>query len=138
MPNWQEWLPYEDDGSNLHFPCLKRLRLDNCPNLREYLPDHLPSLIEVHILECNQLETKASSLHWNDSIKVLHIGEGGQSLLSMIESDSECSPEHPEIEKCDSLQSLARIILCSKWLQELCLENVPSIVSFRQMVYQLH
>ncbi|KAJ1384121.1 Virus X resistance protein-like, coiled-coil domain [Sesbania bispinosa] len=126
MSEWQEWLPFQGEGNNFPFPCLKRLCLCKCPKLRGNLPNYLTSLIEVHILECNQLEAKSSDLHWNTSIEVINIREGGEGLLSLLDnfSYSELS-----IEKCESLQSLPRMILSANCLQELSLKDL-TLISF--------
>ncbi|XP_027344010.1 putative disease resistance protein At3g14460 [Abrus precatorius] len=54
MSEWEEWVPFE--GSNFPFPCLKSLCLSKCPLLRGNLPNRLPSLIQVLMEECNQLD----------------------------------------------------------------------------------
>ncbi|XP_057433570.1 putative disease resistance protein At3g14460 [Lotus japonicus] len=125
MSEWQEWLPFQDVGSNFPFPRLKHLCLNRCPNLRGNLPKYLPSLSEVHISECNQLKAISSDLHWNTSIEVIHITEGG-GLLSLLEKNSYCKLS---IEKCDSLQSLPRMILSANCLQELTLKDL-TLISF--------
>ncbi|KHN11852.1 Putative disease resistance RPP13-like protein 1 [Glycine soja] len=127
MLEWQEWLPFEGEGSYFPFPCLKRLHLYTCPKLRGILPNHLPSLTEVSFSECNQLVTKSSNLHWNTSIEAIHITEGQEDLLSMLDNFSYCELF---IEKCDSLQSLPRMILSANCLQKLTLTNIPSLISF--------
>ena len=127
MLEWQEWLPFEGEGSYFPFPCLKRLYLYKCPKLRGILPNHLPSLTEASFSECNQLVTKSSNLHWNTSIEAIHITEGQEDLLSMLDNFSYCELF---IEKCDSLQSLPRMILSANCLQKLTLTNIPSLISF--------
>ncbi|XP_027345111.1 putative disease resistance protein At3g14460 [Abrus precatorius] len=56
MLEWEEWVPFESEGSNFPFPCLKSLCLSECPLLRGNLPNRLPWLKEVRIEGCNQLE----------------------------------------------------------------------------------
>ncbi|KAH1223513.1 putative disease resistance RPP13-like protein 1 [Glycine max] len=127
MSEWQEWLPFEGEGRNFPFPCLKRLHLYKCPKLRGTLPNRLPSLTDVSFSECNRLVTKSSDLHWNMSIEIIHMREGQEGLLSLLENFS-----YGKLltEKCDSLQSLPRIILGANCLQELTLTNIPSLISF--------
>ncbi|KAK7401000.1 hypothetical protein VNO78_12309 [Psophocarpus tetragonolobus] len=127
MSAWQEWLPFESEGRNFPFPCLKRLYLYKCPNLRGTLPNHLPSLTNVSFSECNQLVTNLSDVHWNTSIEVIHIRDGQKDLLSILDNFSYCELL---IEKCDSLQSLPRMILSANCLQKLTLTNIPSLISF--------
>ncbi|RDY04909.1 putative disease resistance RPP13-like protein 1, partial [Mucuna pruriens] len=127
LPEWQEWLPFEGEGNNFPFPCLKQLHLSKCPKLRGNLPNCLPSLTEVNFSECNQLVAKSSNLHWNTSIEVIHIREGQEGLLSMLDNFSYCELL---IEKCDSFQSLPRMILGANCLQKLILTHIPSLVSF--------
>ncbi|KAK7392805.1 hypothetical protein VNO78_21253 [Psophocarpus tetragonolobus] len=59
MSEWEEWLPFQGEGSNFPFPCLKKLILSKCPNLRGNLPSPLPSLTNVSISECSHLEAKS-------------------------------------------------------------------------------
>ncbi|XP_014627915.1 putative disease resistance protein RGA1 [Glycine max] len=73
MSEWQEWLPFESEGRNFPFPCLKRLYLYKCPQLRGTLPDYLPSLTNVSFSECNQLVPNLSDVHWNISIEKVRI-----------------------------------------------------------------
>ncbi|KAK7392754.1 hypothetical protein VNO78_21201 [Psophocarpus tetragonolobus] len=107
MLEWEEWLPFEGEGegSNFSFPCLKRLRLSKCPNLKGNLSIPLPLLTEVNISECNHLEAKSCDLYWKSLVEV-------------------------SIEKCDSLQLLPRMILSANCLRKLILRNIPSLVSF--------
>ncbi|XP_068494523.1 putative disease resistance RPP13-like protein 1 [Phaseolus vulgaris] len=127
MSEWQEWLPFESEGRNFPFPCLKTLYLYKCPKLKGTLPSHLPSLTNVIFSECNQLVTKLSDVHWNTSIEAIHIREGQETLLSMLDNFSCCELL---IEKCDSLQCFPRMILSANCLQKLTLSNIPSLISF--------
>ncbi|KAK7304885.1 hypothetical protein VNO77_42778 [Canavalia gladiata] len=127
MSEWQEWISFEGAASNFSFPCLNRLHLYKCPKLRGILPKHLPSLSEVCISDCNLLVTESSDLHWNTSIEVIHIREGQEGLLSLLDTFSYCKLL---IEKCDSLQYFPRMILSANCLQELIITNIPSLTSF--------
>ncbi|KAG5123233.1 hypothetical protein JHK82_029970 [Glycine max] len=84
-------------------------------------------VFDVSFSECNRLVTKSSDLHWNMSIEIIHMREGQEGLLSLLENFS-----YGKLltEKCDSLQSLPRIILGANCLQELTLTNIPSLISF--------
>nr|KYP45466.1 Putative disease resistance RPP13-like protein 1 [Cajanus cajan] len=111
MSEWQEWLPFEGEGSNAPFPCLKRLHLYMCPKLRGILPNCLPSLTEVSFSECNQLEVKSSDLHWNTSMDVINIREGQEGLLIW--------------NSCRSLTFLS--LGCFPALQELYIRFIPNL-----------
>ncbi|XP_054815028.1 putative disease resistance RPP13-like protein 1 [Prosopis cineraria] len=52
MVNWEEW---ECGTASRAFPCLKELRIRNCPKLKEKLPEQLPSLEELIIEDCQEL-----------------------------------------------------------------------------------
>ncbi|KAI4331997.1 hypothetical protein L6164_016940 [Bauhinia variegata] len=88
MINWEEWQAFEGGDNEIPTHCLKYLCLKRCP-LRGKL-HHLPSLIELEILECNQLEAKPSSLIWIKSIEKLKIEEGSEGLLSLLDCNSWC------------------------------------------------
>ncbi|XP_029128597.1 putative disease resistance protein At3g14460 isoform X1 [Cajanus cajan] len=127
MLEWEEWLPFKGENSEFPFPLLKHLSLSECPKLRGNLPNHLPSLKEVSISKCNQLEAKSCDLHWNTSIESLRISEGGKGLLSLLD---EFSYEKLNIFKWDSLSCLPRMILGANCLQWLTLKRIPSLISF--------
>ncbi|XP_028221777.1 putative disease resistance RPP13-like protein 1 isoform X1 [Glycine soja] len=129
MSEWEEWLPFEGEGRKFPFPCLKRLSLSECPKLRGNLPNHLPSLTEVSISECNQLEAKSHDLHWNTSIEDINIKEAGEDLLSLLDNFSYRNLRI-EIEKCDSLTSFPRIRLGANCLQSLTLFDIPNLIYF--------
>ncbi|XP_027341683.1 putative disease resistance RPP13-like protein 1 [Abrus precatorius] len=126
MSEWEEWLPFEGEGSNFPFPCLKRLRLSECPLLRGNLPSRLPSLQKVDIAGCNQLEAKSCDVQWNTSIGGMSVREGGEGLLSLLDN---LSCRQLSIEKCDSLQCLPRMILNANCLQYLNLTDIESSIS---------
>ncbi|XP_027340770.1 putative disease resistance protein At3g14460 [Abrus precatorius] len=125
MSKWEEWLPFEGKGSNFPFPCLKRLCLFKCPMLGGNLPNRLPSLKEVRILECNQLEAKSCDLQWNTSIEEMSVRKGGEGWLSSLN----LSYRRLSIEKRDSLQCLPRMILSANCLRYLTLTDIKSLVS---------
>ncbi|XP_020215598.1 uncharacterized protein LOC109799444 [Cajanus cajan] len=127
MPEWEEWLPFEGEGSNFCFPCLKSLTLSKCPNLRGNLPTSLPSLTKISISECKLLQAKSSDLQWNSSVEVIHISEGGEDLLSLLDK---YSPLKLSIENCGSFQSLPGMMLGANCLQRLTLTNIRSLISF--------
>ncbi|XP_061373257.1 putative disease resistance RPP13-like protein 1 [Gastrolobium bilobum] len=129
MLDWEEWQLFNGEGIEFPFPCLKRLRLYNCPKLKGYLPCQLPSsLTDVNISYCDQLE--ASTLHWITSTKSLTIIDGGQHLLPILENDSQCLLSYIKIERSDMLTSFPRMVLSSNCLRDLYLTKIPSLTSF--------
>uniref|UniRef100_A0A0R0EIG7 Disease resistance RPP13-like protein 1 n=1 Tax=Glycine max TaxID=3847 RepID=A0A0R0EIG7_SOYBN len=127
MSKWEEWLPFEGEDSNFPFPCLKRLSLSDCPKLRGSLPRFLPSLTEVSISKCNQLEAKSCDLRWNTSIEVICIRESGDGLLALLLNFS-C--QELFIGEYDSLQSLPKMIHGANCFQKLILRNIHYLISF--------
>uniref|UniRef100_A0A2N9HM46 Rx N-terminal domain-containing protein n=1 Tax=Fagus sylvatica TaxID=28930 RepID=A0A2N9HM46_FAGSY len=55
MPEWQEWFLFEDENEGGFFSTLRELCIIKCPKLSRGLPNHLPSLINLEINECQQL-----------------------------------------------------------------------------------
>ncbi|KAI9077508.1 hypothetical protein K1719_040530 [Acacia pycnantha] len=130
MPFWEEWTLFQGDGEKFPFPRLKHLSLHNCPMLKRDIPDILPSLTEVSISHCKQLETKSIALQWITSIEELKIKQGEHRLLGAFDHFPLESLKSLKIEKCDSLQSLPRTIMGSHYLQMLSIKDIPSIMSF--------
>ncbi|KAJ7949342.1 Disease resistance protein [Quillaja saponaria] len=60
MMSWEEWSCCFEGRNQAAgggaFPCLKELRIWNCPRLKEHLPPQLPSLKKLEIYGCQQLE----------------------------------------------------------------------------------
>lgn len=67
MSSWKEWLPFE--GGKLPFPCLQTLRLQKCTELKGHLPNHLPSIQQIIIIDCGRLLETPSTLHWLSTIE---------------------------------------------------------------------
>ncbi|KAJ1399779.1 P-loop containing nucleoside triphosphate hydrolase [Sesbania bispinosa] len=59
MPQWKEWLPFEEEEKEDEygsFPCLKQLYIKNCPKLKGLnLIQKLPALEKIVITNCQQL-----------------------------------------------------------------------------------
>jgi hypothetical protein len=66
MKGWQEW----ECKETVAFPCLQQLFIEDCPNLKKCLPEQLPSLIELKLLNCKQL---VASVSLAPSINRLHL-----------------------------------------------------------------
>ncbi|RXH93786.1 hypothetical protein DVH24_015853 [Malus domestica] len=63
MPEWEEWLSSPGSGQSC-FPRLEVLILHNCPKLRGNLPDRLPCLRELEVVECGVLHERATRTRW--------------------------------------------------------------------------
>ncbi|GAU20835.1 hypothetical protein TSUD_120270 [Trifolium subterraneum] len=64
MSEWKEWLCL--DG----FPLLQDLCIKHCPKLRSALPQNLPSLQKLEIIDCQELEAsipRADNISWHSS-----------------------------------------------------------------------
>ncbi|KAK7305218.1 hypothetical protein VNO77_43120 [Canavalia gladiata] len=75
-----------------------------------------------------KLETSTS--HWITSTKSLTIIDGGQHLLPILETNSQCLLSSIKIEKSDILTSFPRMVLNSNCLRDLSLTKIPSLTSF--------
>ncbi|XVF24389.1 hypothetical protein REPUB_Repub13aG0123700 [Reevesia pubescens] len=53
MLDWRKWPAFADEGG---FPSLQKLRIHECPKLATNLPNHLPFLVNLHIIECRELK----------------------------------------------------------------------------------
>ncbi|KAI4333076.1 hypothetical protein L6164_017926 [Bauhinia variegata] len=99
-------------ASEFPFPRLKDLKLIKCPKLKGYLPQHLSSLKELEIKECDQLESTPSVtlVPWIMTIeKHTHTGQG-QGLQHLT------SLKFLSVNDCPRLKSLPE-------------ENLPSSLS---------
>ncbi|XVF24393.1 hypothetical protein REPUB_Repub13aG0124100 [Reevesia pubescens] len=116
MPYWRDWLPFADGGG---FPSLQELTLHRCRQLVGNLPNHLPSLIKLHIIECRELN---------------FLQPNGRNLYSTL--------EHLHIRSsCNGLQTfwlghLARLVKLKlqdcRFLRSIELQNEHEYLSFLQ------
>ncbi|XP_024635166.1 putative disease resistance RPP13-like protein 1 [Medicago truncatula] len=130
MPNWKEWIHYENDEFN--FPRLRTLCLSQCPKLKGHLPSSLPSIDEINITGCDRLlTTPPTTLHWLSSLNKIGINwSTGSSQWLLLEIDSPCVLQGATIYYCDTLFSLPKIIRSSICLRFLILYDVPSLAAF--------
>ncbi|PNX78225.1 NBS-LRR type disease resistance protein [Trifolium pratense] len=135
MPNWKEWLPFQDNL--IPFPLLKTLVLSKCPKLMGHLPSHLSSIEAIEIHSCDNLLVTPSIQPWLSSIKRLFIGrdwdfesktESTQRLL--LESDSPCLLHDNMIESCNMLLSIPKLIINNTCLRDLYLYGLQSLTAF--------
>ncbi|KAK8707364.1 hypothetical protein V6N13_058425 [Hibiscus sabdariffa] len=121
MSEWQEWLFFEKDAQG-HFPCLRELHIRKCPRLTGALPDYLPSLRKLMIIDCQQLMV---SLPQTPTIYELHLGYSDKVFLKHI---------LPGLHKftirgCSTLESLPTGIMHCLCLGELTICDCPSLSS---------
>ncbi|XVF18423.1 hypothetical protein REPUB_Repub11eG0020200 [Reevesia pubescens] len=77
MPKWEEW---DCDEQVAKFPCLRELRILDCPQLLGRLPNSLYSLEKLVFCGCRQLVTFPNSLH---SLETLIIHGCTQLVVSI-------------------------------------------------------
>ena len=66
MLEWEVWCFPSSGNEERLFPCLRVLRMRECPNLVEKLPNSLSSLMKLEIAECSKLTAplpRGSSLY---------------------------------------------------------------------------
>ncbi|KAK2440170.1 putative disease resistance RPP13 protein [Trifolium repens] len=97
MSEWKEWLCL--DG----FPLLQELCIRHCPKLKSALPQHLPSLQKLEIIDCQELE---ASIPKADNIKELELKRCDDILINELPS------------------SLKRVILCGTRVIKSTLEKI--------------
>ncbi|KAF7836197.1 putative disease resistance RPP13-like protein 1 [Senna tora] len=103
MPAWEKWIHEVDHESCRAFPRLRELHLEECPRLVGNLPSYLPSLTNLTMRYCKQLE---SSLPRAPSLCSFHIDNCWK--LQILEQENGChhSLESLEIHNsCHSLKS---------------------------------
>jgi hypothetical protein len=81
MPEWQEWFLFEDENEGGVFSTLQELRIIKCPKLSRGLPNHLPSLTNLKINECQQL---AASLPRTPALHDLQLIDCDKVLLKEL------------------------------------------------------
>ncbi|KAK6228705.1 hypothetical protein SCA6_001045 [Theobroma cacao] len=66
MLRWEQWVSLQGE----EFPCLQKLNLTNCPNLKGGLPKSLPYLVELRISECQQLADSLPRVPYNCELEL--------------------------------------------------------------------
>ncbi|RYR70782.1 hypothetical protein Ahy_A02g005087 [Arachis hypogaea] len=78
---WEEWESYECDDDHAPFPKLEYLSICNCPKLRGDLPTFLPSLKDLSIFDCKNVELPMQHQQ-HESLTSLTIDNSCDSLTS--------------------------------------------------------
>ncbi|AES69724.1 putative P-loop containing nucleoside triphosphate hydrolase, leucine-rich repeat domain, L [Medicago truncatula] len=131
MPNWKKWLPFQD--GIFPFPCLKSLKLYNCPELRGNLPNHLSSIERFVYNGCRRILESPPTLEWPSSIKVIDISgdlHSTDNQWPFVENDLPCLLQRVSVRLFDTIFSLPQMILSSTCLQFLRLDSIPSLTAF--------
>ncbi|KAB2604111.1 disease resistance RPP13-like protein 1 [Pyrus ussuriensis x Pyrus communis] len=135
MPEWEEWQPSPSGGESPNFPCLKELRLYNCPKLRGSLPTHLPSLKILNVYNCEVLhENRASNTLNTESLpgsleELIIDGCPGLSLL-LESTETLPSLQMLDISDLGGREWLPQMVHNSNRLQSLSLYRCSSLLSF--------
>ena len=86
MPEWQEWFLFEDESKGV-FSTLQSLRIIKCPKLSRDLPNHLPFLTNLDIIECQQL---TASLPKTPALHILRLIDCDKILLKELPPNLDC------------------------------------------------
>ncbi|XP_018501126.2 putative disease resistance protein At3g14460 [Pyrus x bretschneideri] len=134
MPEWEEWQPSPSGGESPNFPCLKELKLHNCPKLRGNLPTHLPSLKTLQVYNCEVLhENRASNTLNTESLRgsLEELRIDGCPGLSLLLESTETLPSLQMLAiYFDGREWLPQMVHNSNRLQSLTLFGCSSLLSF--------
>jgi Leucine-rich repeat (LRR) protein len=72
MQGWEVWDCKNVTGA---FSCLQKLFINNCPYLKECLPEQLPCLLKLKITNCSQLVASVPLAPSIDRLHVINCGE---------------------------------------------------------------
>lgn len=137
MPAWEIWHPVGVEGV---FPCLRELKIRNCPKLTKELPSQLPSLVQLDIIGCPDLEVPFQEAQSRGEINeegnlvaMQRSGVDHSSLITLkVQKVSELTCLHEEfVQFWTALQVLEVhdcIRLTSLWQQGSGLENLRRLV----------
>lgn len=101
MLAWEKWIHEVDQESCKPFPHLRELHLEECPRLFGNLPSYLPSLTNLTMRYCKQLE---SSLPRAPSMRLFHIDNCWK--LEFLKQVNGCHHSLESLEIHNSCQSL--------------------------------
>ncbi|KAK7287152.1 hypothetical protein RIF29_00234 [Crotalaria pallida] len=96
MNRWEEWdCEYAsssssgttEGGAGAAFPCLQELIINDCPRLRNKLPQRLPSVLKLVIKHCKQL---VCSLECASAIREIDLYHCGKLKLEFPFSNNTC------------------------------------------------
>ncbi|KAL5802106.1 hypothetical protein ACOSQ4_030411 [Xanthoceras sorbifolium] len=135
LQEWECWNPMEENEQHVvRFPRLRKLSIVKCSKLSGRLPNHLPSLEELVVRECEQLAVSISSLPMLCELEI-H-GCKGLTCSSVMEYESLKSmtlSHFSEFEnwlrqgfqKVEYLKIAGCEELINLWQNEICLEQPP-------------
>ncbi|XP_054813445.1 putative disease resistance protein At3g14460 [Prosopis cineraria] len=154
MPAWERWIHQVDHESCRAFPRLRELHMEECPRLAGNLPSYLPSLTNLTMRYCKQLE---SSIPNAPSMRLFHIDNcwklefldqinGSHKSLESLEIHNSCHSLKsfpldlfPNLKSlviwgCENLESLTASRSpregTLEHLNSLCIWRCPSFVTF--------
>ncbi|KAH1256409.1 putative disease resistance RPP13-like protein 1 [Glycine max] len=121
MPCWEVWSSFDSEA----FPVLKSLKIRDCPKLEGSLPNHLPALTTLYIINCELL---VSSLPTAPAIQSLEIRKSNKVALHAFP----LLVETIEVEGSPMVESMIEAItnIQPTCLRSLTLRDCSSAVSF--------
>ncbi|KAK7382346.1 hypothetical protein VNO80_01197 [Phaseolus coccineus] len=121
MPCWEVWSSIQSEA----FPELKELYIRNCPKLKGDLPNHLPALQTLSIINCELL---VSSVPRAPTLQTLVICKSHKVAFRVFP----LSVKHVDIEGGPMVESMMEAIINIQptCLQSLTLQDCSSAISF--------
>ncbi|XP_058754755.1 putative disease resistance protein At3g14460 [Vicia villosa] len=123
MSFWKVW--HHPHESNVYFPVLKSIVINDCPRLHGDLPSYLPALDTIRIEGCNQL---VSSLPRAPAIRRLYIFESNNIALNELP----LSLEELDVKGSEVTESVFEAITITPpiSLKKLVIRDCSSAISF--------
>ncbi|XP_027336401.1 putative disease resistance RPP13-like protein 1 isoform X2 [Abrus precatorius] len=140
LPCWEEWLSISDKTTE--FPSLEELCIFYCPKLKGNLPNNLPSLKRLRVVECDLLELqnsnevdniytgetkiplkRSSDLKWISTLHSLHVF-GSPGVLSLF--------NYFTVGNHDPIQISLRMTISNSCLRILNIKRIPSLIYFQK------
>jgi Leucine-rich repeat (LRR) protein len=132
MPKLERWLesvPQSSVSKSIEFPCLEKLYIEDCPNLKS-LPSHFPSLTELSISDIDSLALKELS-RMQSSLTSLDLqscrGFKFQSLMEKFCRRNNTSLTNLRIASCDKFVRLPDNLVALEELAILDCNNLTDI-----------